>query len=117
MAARKTAPKTTAKKTTAPAASKKKKAEAVTDAAPAVPQVEVEAAPVVTEAAPVVDSAPAAVEPMHVKRSEFTQWVREAAFKLAQDRHFRNGSPTEDWLQAEAYLTQQLAHRGVSIVD
>lgn len=112
MAARKTTRPSTAKKPAAPKKTTKKKAALLPDEAPvATPVVAPEVAQVDVAASPVVEEA------LRVSRTEFTQWIREAAFHLAQRRNFENGSPAQDWLQAEAYLTAQLSERGVSIVD
>ncbi|MCL4183176.1 MAG: DUF2934 domain-containing protein [Burkholderiaceae bacterium] len=37
------------------------------------------------------------------------QWVAEAAYYIAERRGFRDGSPEDDWSQAEAQIERLLA--------
>ena len=54
--------------------------------------------------------------PMNVvAKHEVDALVREAAFLLAKRRNFRNGTPTQDWLAAEAFVNERLTARGFTV--
>lgn len=61
--------------------------------------------------APVVEAKPERVMP----KQEVEQLVREAAFLFAKQRNFRNGTPTQDWLAAEAFVNERLVARGFTV--
>lgn len=72
-------------------------------------------APVV-EVAPVIEVAPAPVEQAPVRtmsRAEFMVLVRREAYNRAARRNFKNGSPFQDWVNAEAAVSGKLAAEGV----
>ena len=50
-----------------------------------------------------------------VAKQEVDALVREAAFLLAKRRNFRNGTPTQDWLAAEAFVNERLTARGFTV--
>ena len=76
----------------------------------------------VAQPAPTVRAAPVvAVEPVKaertISRTDLEQLVRREAFKRAQLRQFRGGSPTQDWFAAEASVKAQLSARGFSLAN
>jgi hypothetical protein len=50
-----------------------------------------------------------------VTRSEFMQMVRKEAYRRAAMRNFRNGSPFQDWVNAEAAVSGKLAAEGARL--
>jgi hypothetical protein len=48
-------------------------------------------------------------------KNEVDALVREAAFLFAKRRNFRNGTPTQDWLAAEAFVNERLTARGFTV--
>ena len=104
------------KKVAAPAVSTAKKAKktdvVVETAKAAVP------APVVVVEKPVVavKDVPVMAAPTRtVSRAEFLDLVRKEAYQRAARRNFRNGSPFQDWVHAEAHVSGQLASQGVQL--
>jgi len=103
------------KKTTTASTAKKVKREASEKrvevvVAPAVLEtvtqtVEPVSAPVVQEAAPV----------RTLSRAEFMELVRKEAYSRAARRNFKNGSPFQDWVNAEAAVSGKLAAEGVRL--
>lgn len=72
----------------------------------------VSAKPLVIEAAPVVlpvEQAPHRT----MSRAEFMVLVRQEAYNRAARRQFCNGSPFQDWVNAEAAVSGKLAAEGV----
>lgn len=59
--------------------------------------------------------APAPASVPSIQKHELEKMIRLAAFKRAQARHFRGGSPTQDWLAAEAAVKAELHSRGVQL--
>lgn len=59
----------------------------------------------------VVDAAPVKL----VSKHEVTELIREAAFLFAKRRNFRNGTPTQDWFAAEAFVNERLTARGYTV--
>lgn len=49
--------------------------------------------------------------------NEVEQLVRQEAFRLAQRRHFRDGTPEQDWFAAEAAVKAQLQARGITLAN
>lgn len=84
---------------------------------PTKPVVAAKPAPVtVTETVVEVETAEAVAPPARVvPKHEVRQLVREAAFLFAKRRQFRNGTPTQDWLAAEAFVNERLAARGFTV--
>lgn len=79
-----------------------------------------EAEVLVTEAA--IAAAPAVVLPepvlkptREVSRAEFLALVRKEAYRRASTRNFRNGSPFQDWVNAEAAVSGKLAAEGARL--
>ncbi|MBL8958172.1 MAG: DUF2934 domain-containing protein [Myxococcaceae bacterium] len=60
---------------------------------------------------PVAATAEAAT-PRLVTRAELTELVRREAYRLATHRNFQNGSPFQDWVNAEAAVRAQLDAQG-----
>ena len=56
--------------------------------------------------------AAAATTPRQVTRAELTELVRREAYRLATRRNFMNGSPFQDWVNAEAAVRAQLEAQG-----
>jgi hypothetical protein len=80
-------------------------------------RVELVAAPAVLETvaptpAPVATPA-AAVRTL--SRAEFMVLVRKEAYSRAARRNFKNGSPFQDWVNAEAAVSGKLAAEGVRL--
>lgn len=98
--------KSKSKKTTTTATSKKVKRSA--EATPVV--VETLAAPMPV-ARPVVEAPPART----LSRAEFMVLVRKEAYRCAARRNFKNGSPFQDWVNAEAAVSGKLAAQGVRL--
>jgi hypothetical protein len=106
--------KSSSKKVAAPAAAKKTKKTA------AVVVETVAAAPVVATPAPVVlpevkDVVVEATPTRLVSRGEFLELVRKEAYQRAARRNFRNGSPFQDWVHAEAHVSGVLAAQGARL--
>lgn len=59
----------------------------------------------------------AAVAMPSITREAFELRVRRAAWRRANARGFRNGSPFEDWIQAEAEVRAALDAEGVRLDD
>lgn len=96
--------KSSSKKVAAPATAKKaKKPVDVVEAVQLPAAVEVKDVPVM--AAPT----------RTVSRAEFLDLVRKEAYQRAARRNFRNGSPFQDWVHAEAHVSGQLASQGVQL--
>ena len=66
------------------------------------------AAPPRMEMKPATDAAPK----KGITREELEQLVRTEAYRRAEARNFRNGSPVQDWLSAEAAVAARLAAEG-----
>ena len=62
-------------------------------------------------AAEVVEQAPT----RSVTRAEFMDMVRKEAYRRAALRNFRNGSPFQDWVNAEAAVSGKLAAEGARL--
>ena len=77
--------------------------------APAVLETPPAALPV---ASPVVEQAPVV---RTVSRAEFMALVRQEAYGRAARRNFKNGSPFQDWVNAEAAVSGKLAAQGVRL--
>jgi hypothetical protein len=43
---------------------------------------------------------------------EIHEWIAREAYQLAEERKFKNGSPLEDWLEAEKKVTGLLYFKG-----
>lgn len=50
-----------------------------------------------------------------VTRGEFMSLVRKEAYRRAALRKFRNGSPFQDWVNAEAAVSGKLAAEGARL--
>ena len=50
-----------------------------------------------------------------VTRAEFMTLVRTEAYLRAHTRNFRNGSPFQDWVNAEAAVSGKLAAEGARV--
>ncbi|MFT3712793.1 MAG: DUF2934 domain-containing protein [Archangium sp.] len=50
-----------------------------------------------------------------IERAELELMIRREAFKRAQARQFRGGSPANDWFAAEAAVKAELSSRGVQL--
>lgn len=108
--------KSSSKKVAAPVTAKKAKkldaAEVVPVPAPVfVEPAKVEAAPVVEAKVEVVEAAPTRT----MTRGEFMDLVRQEAYRRAARRQFKNGSPFQDWVHAEAHVSGLLAAQGVRL--
>ena len=72
-------------------------------------------APAVIETAPlavpVVEQAPVRT----LSRADFMGLVRKEAYTRAARRNFKNGSPFQDWVNAEAAVSGKLAAEGVRL--
>lgn len=44
----------------------------------------------------------------HYSDDEIKHMIAEAAYYIAEHRHFQGGNPEEDWFQAELEVTQHL---------
>lgn len=107
------------KKTTTASTAKKVKREASEK------RVEVVVAPAVLEtvtqtvepvSAPVVQEAAQEAAPVRtLSRAEFMELVRKEAYSRAARRNFKNGSPFQDWVNAEAAVSGKLAAEGVRL--
>ncbi len=81
---------------------------------PVNPAVAVAAAPTPMASKPmtvVTDSS--RVQNQELTPVQIEQLVRREAYRLAEARNFRGGSPVEDWLTAEMMVKSQLHARGV----
>ena len=83
-------------------------------------RVEVVLAPAVLETvtetqAPVVVEQAAAAPARTLSRAEFLLLVRKEAYNRAARRNFKNGSPFQDWVNAEAAVSGKLAAEGVRL--
>jgi hypothetical protein len=70
------------------------------------------------ETTAVVEATPAAVEAravVTIERTELDLMIRREAFKRAQARQFRGGTPANDWFAAEAAVKAELQSRGVQL--
>ena len=102
-------PSSKSKKTaTATAADSKKLPRAAAVVAKLEPEV-IAALPPVTLPEPLV--APVRV----VTRAEFVTLVRTEAYRRAHTRNFRNGSPFQDWVNAEAAVSGKLSAEGARV--
>ncbi len=102
--------KSKSKKTTTTAAATSKKVKRTVSAKQVVETVSL--TPAVIAAAPVV--LPVEQAPLRtVSRAEFMVLVRQEAYNRAARRNFRNGSPFQDWVNAEAAVWGKLAAQGV----
>lgn len=86
------------------------------EAAPAVVEATVEA---VAAAEPEKIEAPEIIEAMApptrtLTHDEYAAMVRKEAYLLASARGFRNGTPFEDWVRAEAVVRARLTAEGAS---
>lgn len=98
------------KTTTTTAAATSKKVKRTVSAKQVVETVSL--APAVIEAAAVV--LPVEQAPLRtMSRAEFMVLVRQEAYNRAARRNFRNGSPFQDWVNAEAAVSGKLAAEGV----
>lgn len=103
------------KKVAAPATAKKaKKTDVVVQTAKAAPAV-VEKPVVAVKDVAVKDVPVMAAPTRTVTRAEFLDLVRKEAYQRAARRNFRNGSPFQDWVHAEAHVSGQLASQGVQL--
>ena len=50
-----------------------------------------------------------------VTRDEFMELVRAEAYRRATRRNFRNGSPFQDWVNAEAAVSGKLIAEGARL--
>lgn len=99
--------KKTATATVAAAASEK-----LTRAAAVVAKLE----PEVIAALPPVTLPEPLVAPVRVvTRAEFVTLVRTEAYRRAHTRNFRNGSPFQDWVNAEAAVSGKLSAEGARV--
>ena len=131
---KKTSSEKSTKKVAAPATSKKVAARAVSakavkmDKTPEVKLAMSDAAPltlnevvvpelVVAEVVQAVEVQPevAAAPTREVTRAEFMEMVRKEAYRRAAMRNFRNGSPFQDWVNAEAAVSGKLAAEGARL--
>lgn len=102
-------PSSKSKKTaTATAAASEKLTRAAAVVAKLEPEV-IAALPPVTLPEPLV--APVRV----VTRAEFVTLVRTEAYRRAHTRNFRNGSPFQDWVNAEAAVSGKLSAEGARV--
>ena len=61
-------------------------------------------------------AAAAEVKPTRtLTRAEFLDLVRKEAYRRAVRREFKNGSPFQDWVNAEASVSGKLAAEGVRL--
>lgn len=100
------------KKTTVASTSKKVKRSASEK------RVEVVLAPAVLETATATPAPVVVVEAAPVRtlsRAEFMVLVRKEAYSRAARRNFKNGSPFQDWVNAEAAVSGKLAAEGVRL--
>lgn len=76
-------------------------------------------APIFTAPVPVlaaVVEAPLETKPTRtLTRAEFLDLVRKEAYRRAARRDFKNGSPFQDWVNAEASVSGKLAAEGVRL--
>ncbi len=70
---------------------------------------------VAVETVPAVEEV--AARAPEITREAFELRVRRAAWRRANARGFRNGSPFEDWIQAEAEVRAQLDAEGLRLAD
>ncbi len=99
--------KKTATTTVAAAASKK-----LTRAAAGVSKLEPE---VIAALPPVALPEPLVAPVRVVTRAEFMTLVRTEAYRRAHTRNFRNGSPFQDWVNAEAAVFGTLSAEGARV--
>ena len=106
-----------AKKTVATATSKKVAARTVSAKSVKVTEQlpEAELAAAVAAAPAVVLPEPILAPVREVTRAEFLSLVRKEAYRRATHRNFRNGSPFQDWLNAEAAVSGKLAAEGARL--
>ncbi len=92
-------------------------AKKVTRAAAAVAKpAKLELKPEVLAALPPVALPEPIVAPVRVvTRAEFMTLVRTEAYRRAHTRNFRNGSPFQDWVNAEAAVSGKLAAEGARV--
>jgi hypothetical protein len=103
------------KKVAAPAVSTAKKAKK-TDVVVETAKAAAPAPVVVEKPAVAVKDVPVMAAPTRtVSRAEFLDLVRKEAYQRAARRNFRNGSPFQDWVHAEAHVSGQLASQGVQL--
>lgn len=121
--------KSKSQKTTAPPATSKKVTLAAKPVAELAPVMKKAAAPVMKtepamKAAPVTKTEPAVVAdpvvaqaPVRlVSRAEFMDLVRKEAYRrYAARRAFKQGSPFQDWVNAEAAVSGKLAAEGARL--
>ena len=131
---KKTTTEKSSKKVAAPATSKKvvaravsakavKMSDKVADKAPEVKLAMSDAAPltlnevVVPELVQAVEvqAEVVAAPTREVTRAEFMAMVRKEAYRRAAMRNFRNGSPFQDWVNAEASVSGKLAAEGARL--
>lgn len=55
------------------------------------------------------------VAPVMIARHDLELMIRREAFKRAQARQFRGGSPAQDWFAAEASVKAELHSKGVQL--
>ncbi len=106
--------KSKSKKTTTTAATSKKvkrSAEALPEQTALTPVVVETLAAPMPVARPVVEAPPART----LSRAEFMVLVRKEAYRCAARRNFKNGSPFQDWVNAEAAVSGKLAAQGVRL--
>ena len=76
-------------------------------------------APLFHTAAPIFTAPVAAVPELKptrtLTRAEFLDLVRKEAYRRAARREFKNGSPFQDWVNAEASVSGKLAAEGVRL--
>lgn len=118
----KSKPSTTSKKVVAPATGKKvsrvvvaKSAKTVELTSEAVITKDLVTEAVIAAAPAVVLPAPVLKPTREVTRAEFMDLVRKEAYRRAATRNFRNGSPFQDWVNAEATVSGKLAAEGARL--
>jgi len=63
------------------------------------------------------ETATASEPERRIGRADFELMVRRTAYRLAQRRQFRGGSPSQDWFAAEAAVKADLQSRGISLAN
>lgn len=94
-------------KVPSPAKRSEKRVAAVAQVAPTKAELPVAAAASVSES----QTSPSAF----MSHAELERLVRREAFRLAQRRQFRQGSPVQDWFAAETAVKAQLAAQGIVV--
>jgi hypothetical protein len=63
------------------------------------------------------ETATASEPARRIGRADFELMVRRTAYRLAQRRQFRGGSPSQDWFTAEAAVKADLQSRGILLAN